>query len=165
MTSAAEPRADPVVGRVRKHRRADRPEFAAFGRSGYASRVRLPAYSRWIVLVALLCQVLAGTMAHVPAASAGPSEGMGMNCPDHVHAATSGDNAPRAHAQGHSGGETDTNGNGCKDGHCKCPCAYVPAVAADYSLPPAAIPHLPVMAVYVPPSLPLQPTVFFRPPI
>jgi len=128
--------------------------------------VHLPAYRRWIVLFALLCQVLAGTFAHVPVASAAPSEGAGKHCPDQVRAATSGDDEIQAHARNHHDGDTGTNGShGCQDGHCKCPCAHVPAVPGGFSLPAAATPHLPVLTVYVPPSLPLQPIVFFRPPI
>jgi len=100
--------------------------------------VRLLTYRKWIVLLALLCQVLTGTLVHVPVASAHADAGAAaMHCPAHVRA-TNGDSVQGVHAQGHD--SSDMNGaHGCKDGHCKCPCAHVPAMAAQFAFPAATV--------------------------
>jgi hypothetical protein len=128
--------------------------------------VRPFAYRKWIVFFALMCQVLSATLVHVPVASASPlpHKGVATHCPDQVDTVQSGDRAEHAQANSNHG-PGDSGDHGCKNGHCKCPCAHSPAVSADIDLPASNMPHLPVTVVYAPPSLPVQLTPFFRPPI
>lgn len=130
--------------------------------------MRLLPDRKWIVFFALLCQVVSAALVHVPVASASavPAEAIGMDCPDHGHGAQTSDRAEPVHAPSGSDTASDSDhGQGCKPGHCKCPCAHVPAVSTEMSLAAATVPHLPVMVVYAPPSITVQPAPFFRPPI
>lgn len=149
--------------------------FAARSTSGYAWAVRRYAYRKWVVLIALMCQVLSATLIHVPSANASTpaKQPAAVHCPDHEHMNSSGDSVANDPSQavgghGHAAGGPEhdsTPGHPCKAGHCKCPCAQSSAMAIDSVTASSPPPHLPITFVYVPPPVPERSTPFFRPPI
>jgi hypothetical protein len=105
------------------------------------------SFRRAIAYAVILCQLLAVTAFHIPAA----------------HANTIA--APHSSTHCHEAPANDDASGTCKSGLCKCPCAHLPALSLIITPIPSTTPHPPMALVYSAPAAPEYPTKFFRPPI
>lgn len=138
--------------------------FAAPAQSGYSLRVHRRTHRRLIVMLALLCQVLTGTVVHIPAAVAAPTT-TGEAPPCHAHA-LEGDTSVAGVRDHIPVPDPASPSHHCKSGFCTCVCAHAVAMlpATEAARPPVpAHPPLPWSAPA--PDAPLWISVFFRPPI
>jgi hypothetical protein len=150
-------------------------QFAARTGYGYPCRVPRFAHRRLIVFFALLCQVLAAGIVHVPMAQAAPSVPVAIAASgEHCHDSAASDSPQHAgsahasvtHATSNTGGVTSDPNHHCKSGFCGCVCvsapAALPAVSAAGS---PVLSHPPLLVIDQAHAAPVRAAVFFRPPI
>ncbi len=132
------------------------------------------AHRRFIVALALLCQVMTAALVHVPMSYARVTTDVAVSevadCPDHGHMsqATPTDSAAGASNSSfadslHPPGGHDSGG--CHSGGCKCTCAHTPGTSSAMTLTPSAAPPSRVEIFYRVPLAPECATTLFRPPI
>jgi hypothetical protein len=127
------------------------------------------------VFFALLCQVLAAGIVHVPMAHAAPSAPVAITSGEHCHdsgAASETRQDPGSahtlpmHTMSDMGGASPHPGHHCKSGFCGCVCLSAPAALP--ALPAAGSPvlsHPPLLVIDQAHAAPVRAAVFFRPPI
>jgi hypothetical protein len=131
--------------------------------SRYPSTVPRSRYRQLIVCFALLCQVLAGGLGHMPMAHAeGTAHGAAMaaDCPEHAHMAHTDANRDAKGADAHHG-RHDSGGSG----NCKCPCAHAAALASSLTPTTPTLPHFAAVLAERVLDAPERSFPFFRPPI
>jgi hypothetical protein len=132
------------------------------------------AHRRLIVFFALLCQVLAAGIVHVPMAHAAPSlppvavASSGEHCHESAASETHENTAhtPVTHATPDMGGAASDLGHHCKSGFCGCVCLSAPAALPALSAATTVVvSHPPLLVIDQAHTAPVRAAVFFRPPI